>query len=177
MPKLIKNGRVVSDDRIILTLAEGETPAKVAVPAGPVLVPLSVWLARRDTLAARAATGELGVWLDAGEDPAALAADLAQLAVIAVNFPKFTDGRGYSSATLLRTRLGYTGELRAVGDVLRDQFNYLTRCGFDALQPRADRYSDDQLEAAVASIRDFTEPYQGAVTPSQPLFRRARRAA
>ncbi|MBI1906500.1 MAG: DUF934 domain-containing protein [Rhodocyclales bacterium] len=177
MPKLIKNGRVVSDDRTLLTLAEGETPAEVAVPAGPVLVPLPVWLARREELAARAAAGELGVWLDAGEDPAALAGDLAQLAVIAVNFPKFTDGRGYSSATLLRTRLGYTGELRAIGVVLRDQFNYLTRCGFDALQPPADRYSDAELEAAVASIHDFSEPYQGAVTPGQPLFRRARRAA
>lgn len=177
MPKLIKNGRIVSDDRIILTLAEGEAPAEVTVPSGPVLVPLPVWLARRDALAVRAETGELGVWLDAGEDPAALTEDLTRLAVIAVNFPKFTDGRGYSSATLLRTRLGYTGELRAIGVVLRDQFNYLTRCGFDALQPHADHYSDNELEAAVASIRDFTEPYQGVVATGQPLFRRVRRAA
>lgn len=177
MPELIKNGRIISDDRNILTLAEGENPVEATVPPGPVLVPLPVWLARRDAFAARAQTGELGVWLDAGEDPAALAEDLARLTVIAINFPKFTDGRGYSSATLLRTRLGYTGELRAVGVVLRDQFNYLTRCGFDALQPPANRYNNAELEAAVASIRDFTEPYQGGVTPSQPLFRRARRAA
>jgi uncharacterized protein (DUF934 family) len=177
MPKLIKNGRVVADDRSLLTLTAGGISADAVIPSGPVLVPLPVWLAHRDTLAARAASGELGVWLDAGEDPVALADDLTRLAVIAINFPKFTDGRGYSSATQLRTQLGYTGELRAVGVVLRDQFNYLTRCGFDALQPPTDRYSDAELEAAVASIRDFTEPYQGAVTPGQPLFRRARRAA
>ncbi|MBA4742935.1 MAG: DUF934 domain-containing protein, partial [Azoarcus sp.] len=93
------------------------------------------------------------------------------------NFPKFADGRGDSVATLLRSRYGYTGELRAIGDVLRDQFNYLARCGFDALQPAEGRYSEAQLEAAIASFDDFAEPYQASVAVSNPLFRRVQRAA
>ena len=175
--KIIKNGRVVTDDRLTVSLAEGEAATDIAVPAGSVLVPLAVWQARRDELLARARSGEVGVWLAAGEDVAALADDLALLQVIGLHFPKFTDGRSYSAATLLRTRYGYRGELRAIGQVLRDQFNYMTRCGFDALQPQAERYTDEQLEAAVASIDDFTEPYQRSVKDPLPLFRRVERAA
>lgn len=173
--KIIKNGRVVADDRLTVILAEGEAPADIAVPAGPVLVPLAVWQARRDELLARARSGDLGVWLAAGEDVAAIADDLGLLQVIGLHFPKFTDGRSYSAATLLRNRHGYQGELRAIGQVLRDQFNYMTRCGFDALQPPAGRYTDAQLEAAVASIDDFTQPYQRSVQDPLPLFRRVER--
>lgn len=173
--KIIKNGCVVADERLTVSLAEGEVPADIAVPAGPVLVPLAVWQARREELLPRARTGEVGVWLAAGEDVAGLADDLAVLAVIALHFPKFTDGRSYSAAALLRNRYGYAGELRAIGEVLRDQFNYMTRCGFDALQPRAGRYTDAQLEAAVASIGDFTQPYQRSVKDPLPLFRRVDR--
>ncbi len=175
--KIIKNGRIVEDVRLTVTLAEGEAAADIAVPAGPVLVPLAVWQARRDELLARARSGELGVWLGAGEDVAALAGDLALLQVIALHFPKFTDGRSYSAATLLRKRHGYAGELRAIGEILRDQFNYLTRCGFDALQPQAGRYTDAQLEAAVASINDFSQPYQHSVKDPLPLFRSVDRRA
>ena len=173
--QLIKNGRVVTDPRLIVTLAEGEAPTDIAVPAGPVLVPLAVWQARREELLARARSGELGVWLAAGEDVAALADDVSLLSVIGLQFPKFTDGRSYSAATLLRTRYAYCGELRAIGEVLRDQFNYMTRCGFDALQPRTGRYSDAQLEVALASIADFTQPYQHSVKDPLPLFRRVNR--
>ena len=177
MPKLIKNGRVVADDFAIFTLAEGEDAASVALPAERVLVPLAVWLARRDELAGRVAAGEVGVWLASEDGPEAIGEEAARFAVIAIDFPKFTVGRGYSTGALLRTRYRYKGELRAIGEVLRDQFNYLTRCGFDALQPRAERYSDDELEAAVASIGDFTQPYQSSVLHPLPLFRRANRAA
>ncbi|MHB1373937.1 MAG: DUF934 domain-containing protein [Thauera sp.] len=173
--KIIKNGRVATDDRLTVSLAEGEAATDIAVPAGPVLVPLAVWQARRDELLARARSGEVGVWLAAGEDVAAVAGDLQVLQVIGLHFPKFTDGRSYSAATLLRNRHGYKGELRAIGEVLRDQFNYMTRCGFDALQPQAERYTDAQLEAAIASIDDFTQPYQHSVKDPQPLFRRVER--
>ena len=177
MLKLIKNGQVVADDWQIVPLTAGEAAEDVAVPAGRVLVPLAVWRARHDELGSRADSGELGVWLNSGEGPEELADDARRFAVIGVDFPKFTDGRGYSTATLLRTRYAYTGELRAIGEVLRDQFNYLTRCGFDALQPRPGRYTDEQLEAARASLADFTVPYQASVSHPQPLFRRVDRSA
>ena len=173
MPKLIRNGRVEDDARIVVTLTEDDTPDTVAQPDGALLVPLAVWQTRRSELAGR----DVGDWLAGDEDPAALADDLAALPVVGVHFPAFTDGRGSSLAVLLRSRLGYTGEVRAIGDVLRDQFNYYTRCGINALQPSEGRYTDEQLAAATASIGDFSEPYQASVTPTSPLFRRVQRAA
>ncbi|MFU2487065.1 DUF934 domain-containing protein [Thauera sp. WH-1] len=175
MSDIIKNGRVHADEWTVLRLAEGanvDEAATVALPPGRVIVPLAVWQARRSELLAKAEAGVLGVWLAGNEDPAALADDLLRLQLVAIDFPKFADGRGYSIATLLRTRHGYTGELRAIGDVLRDQFFFLLRCGFSVLQPREGRYTPAQLEAALASLRDFSQPYQGAVDRPEPLFRR-----
>lgn len=174
---LIKNGRLLRETRALVVIAENEDPANIAVPAGPVLVPLAVWQARHAELLVRARSGELGVWLAAGEDPDVLGEDLASLQLIALDFPKFTDGRSYSAATRLRLHHGYRGELRAIGQVLRDQFNYLSRCGFDVLQPPAGRYNEEQLQAAVASIADFTLPYQRSVADPLPLFRRVERGA
>lgn len=172
MAKIIKNGQIRADEWQVLRLAEGETAASVAIPAGKMLVPLAVWQVRQADLTGRA---EVGVWLNSDEPAEAVAADAARLSVIAVNFPKFADGRGYSIATLLRTRHGYTGELRAIGDVLRDQFFFMTRCGFDALQPAEGKYTEAQLEAALASFRDFSEPYQAAVDRPAPVWRRINR--
>lgn len=172
MSKVIRNGQIATSDWHILPLPEGDDFAAVDVPAGRVIVPLAVWLARREELGAR---GDVGVWFASHQGPEDIADDIARLPVIAVEFPKFTDGRGYSTATLLRTRHGYTGQLIAFGDVLRDQFNYLTRSGFDTLQPREDKYTDAQLDAAIASIGDFSEPYQASVAHPQPLFRRVPR--
>ena len=172
MAELIRNRRIEDDTRNVVTLAEGDTPESITLPAGPALVPLAVWKARHNELSEGS-----GVWLTGDEDPADLADDLAALPVIGVNFPRFADGRGYSIATLLRSRYGYTGELRAIGDVLRDQFNYLARCGFDALQPAEGRYTREQLEAALAGFDDFSEPYQASVAVPSPLFRRVQRAA
>lgn len=175
MSEIIKNGAIHADEWTLVRLAEGEDAATVELPAGRVIVPLAVWLARRDALLAQAEAGVLGVWLAGTESPAALADDLLRLQLIAVDFPKFADGRGYSIATLLRARYGYAGELRAVGDVLRDQFFFLARCGFDVLVPKAGKYTCAQLETALASLQDFSEPYQGAVDRAEPLFRRQSR--
>ena len=138
---------------------------------GPVVVPLSLWQSDREALLAR--RERIGIWLKPDDDPAALAEDLAHLALIAVHFPKFADGRGYSTAFLLRTRHGYKGELRAIGDVGRDQLFLLKRCGFDsfALSPHRDP------EAALASLDDFSLRYQGSVDDPLPLFRRRASAA
>ena len=142
--------------------------ADATLPAatGALAVPLAAWHEHRATLLAR--SGPVGVWLAPSDDPAALRADLDALELVAVHFPKFTDGRGYSIATLLRKRLGWRGELRAFGDVGRDQLFYLRRCGFDAfkLAPHRDP------QAALASLEPFTVRYQGAVDDPVPLFRK-----
>lgn len=169
---IIKNRAVVEDDWQVLRLdvaegAEAPDPASVAVPAGKVIVPLAVWLGQRAALAARAA-GTVGVWLGSDERPETLKGELDQLAVVAVDFPKFTDGRGYSIAYNLRTRLAYTGELRAIGDVLRDQLFSMQRVGFDAFATRPDRDINDALKG----LSDFSETYQASVDQKQPLFRR-----
>jgi uncharacterized protein (DUF934 family) len=113
------------------------------------------------------------VWLAPADDPAALAPWIDRLRVVAVDFPKFTDGRGYSIAFLLRTRLGYRGELRAIGDVLPDQLAYMKRVGFDAFALRADRKAGHALAALAA----FSEAYQGSVDQPLPAFRRHHRPA
>lgn len=166
MTEIIKNGQIVSDDWQVLKLAEGETPETVALDDGKQIVPLAVWQARK---AAILASGQpVGVWLDSHEGPEAIAADLTSFALVAVNFPKFADGRGYSTARLLRERYGYRGELRAIGDVLHDQLFLMKRCGFDAFAVRADK----DIRAALAGLGDFSEAYQAAVDQPQPLFRR-----
>lgn len=169
MADLIKNGQIVADTWHVLRLAEGEVPAKVEVPTGKVLLPLAVWLAQSDQLLQRKHHGDdLGVWLAPDEDPAALVPHLKDFAVVAVDFPVFRDGRGYSTAVLLRTRYGYTGELRAIGDVLRDQMFYLARVGFDAFAVRPDR----SAAVALTGLQDFSDSYQASVNQPQPLFRR-----
>jgi len=166
MPKIIKNGQIVDNIWTILTLAADESAASVALPATPTLFPLSVWQARRDEILAQ--QQDVGIWLDAGEGPEAIASDLAHFAVIAVNFPKFADGRSYSSARLLRERYGYTGEIRAIGDVLHDQLFFMKRCGIDAYDLRADK----DIEAALAGLHTFSDAYQAAVDQPRPLFLR-----
>jgi len=134
------------------------------LPEGPAIVPLSTWLPRRESLPARQ---PIGVWLAPDDDPDSLRGDLAAVSVIAVHFPKAADGRGYSTAVLLR-RLGYRGELRAFGDIGRDHLFFLLRCGFDAfsLPPNKDPH------LALAAFREFTLHYQGAVDDPTPLYRR-----
>lgn len=149
-----------------------EVIAACEVPAGKVLLPLSVWLRRRDELAVRADAGEIGVWLDSHEEPAelveSLGGNLNRLPLIGVNFPKFIDGRGYSIAFIVRTRSGYRNELRALGDVLRDQMFFFNRCGFDSYLLRADQ----KAERCIAALRDFTKPYQTSTDGLLPVFRR-----
>ena len=166
MSRLIKNGQIVNDAWQRLVLAEGEAADSVALPNAQVIFPLAVWQAQRTAILAQ--PHPVGVWLDSHEGAEELANDLEFISVIAVNFPKFTDGRGYSTARLLRERYAYRGELRAVGDVLRDQLQNLRRCGFDAFALREGRDPED----ALPGLRDFSEHYQTAVTEPQPLFRR-----
>jgi uncharacterized protein (DUF934 family) len=159
MATLIKNKRIVPDSwQLLKPAAEGGTPD---VPlTGDWIVPLAIWAEQRALLAGHKSerTGRNGVLLENVDDPRMLAGDFDKLALIAVRFPKFTDGRGYSIARLLR-RLGWKGELRAVGDVLRDQLFYMTRCGFDAFALR----DDQDPQVALTAFSDFTAPYQPAI--------------
>ena len=161
MPKLIKDRAVVDDSWMLLRGAASlaDLPAE-----GPVIVPLALWLAQRDALLAR---GDIGVWLAPNDEPGKIAADVAALSVIAVDFPQFTDGRGYSTGRLLRERFGYSGELRAIGDVHRDQLYYLSQCGFDAFALA----NGHPLDAALASLSDFADGYQ-LTNRRTPWFRR-----
>jgi uncharacterized protein (DUF934 family) len=162
MPQLIKDGAIVDDRWTLLR----EAVAVADVPrANAAIVPLALWLPARETLRARA---DIGVWLKPSDDPEALAADCPALPLIAVDFPQFTDGRGYSIARLLRERYAFRGELRAIGDVLRDQLYYLRQCGFNAFAVPADR----NLEDALKGLSDFNDSYQATWARPVPLFRR-----
>ena len=149
---IIRNNAITEDDWIVLRLGEQESAEDITVAAGKVIVPLNVWLA-------------------SDERPEDLKGDIEKFSVIAVDFPKFSDGRGYSIAYNLRARLGYTGELRAIGDVLRDQLFYMRRVGFDAFAPRPDR----KIEDALKGLTDFSEVYQTSFDQKLPLFRRVQR--
>jgi len=165
MDKLIKDGVVVgADDWQLLHLADDQTPESTPVSAGRVIVPLALWQAQRAALLQR---GHVGVWLASDARPEALADDVAHLPLIAVEFPKFTDGRGYTIAYRLRARYG-----RAFGDVLRDQLFYMQRVGFDAFALRADCDPHD----AVQGLHDFSDSYQQS-WDAPPLFRRVQRGS
>ncbi len=145
-------------------------------PTGKIIVPLTVFIARKNELASRINANEVGVWIDTHEVLEHLIenqADINALPIIAVHVERFADGRIFSLGTLLRTRYGYKNELRAFGDVLRDQLFFLKRIGFSSFEIRADRSAED----ALASLKDFTTPYQGAVDEPQPVFKRYNRVA
>jgi len=175
MAALIKNKRIAPDSwQQRKPAAEGGSFALTAgvAPTGDWIVPLAIWSKQRSQLVQRTANGgRNGVLLENTDDPCALVADFDKLALIAVRFPKFTDGRGYSIARLLR-RFGWKGELRAVGDVLRDQLFYMTRCGFDAFELRADQ----DAQAALSAFSDFSAPYQPAIDDGVRFGDRASKA-
>jgi uncharacterized protein (DUF934 family) len=157
MPKLIKNGQLLDNPWTILDKSfSGEIENKAS------LVPKAYWLAHAASLE------NTGVWLDSDEGPEELAPYLDRLSVIAINFPKFADGRGYSHARILRDRYGFKGDIMAIGDVLHDQLFYLKRCGFNVFAIREDK----NAEIAMTGLSDFSDAYQAACDQAQPLFRR-----
>jgi uncharacterized protein (DUF934 family) len=109
-----------------------------------------------------------GVWLAPHDDPATLAPFVEQLPIVGIQFPKFADGRGYSSAYLLRQRFAYRGELLAFGDLGRDQLFMLRRVGFSSFALREGADLADSIE----SFDDFPERYQASYDQPLPLFRR-----
>jgi len=199
MSNLIKDNAIVTDDwtritppslgeetirkqagKVVLFKLTGEETfsaeqiAATQIPAGKVLVPFAVWRANKDALASRVSQGEVGLLIathEAIEDVIAEVKDINAFALVAVYVERFADGRIFTIGNLLRTRYGFKNELRAVGDVLRDQLFFLKRSGFNSYLIRADRSATE----ALASLKDFSEPYQGAVDIAQPAWRRTNR--
>lgn len=155
---LIKNGSQVSDQWLV---AEDDTPVQADIPT---IVSYKRFLAERETLVKSRA--ELGVKVSPGDDVTELEGDLPRLQVIALDFPKFSDGRAYSAARLLRQRMGFEGEIRATGEVLRDQYLFMQRAGFDAYEVRDGAETRDWLEAT----REFSHYYQPAADGSRAVW-------
>lgn len=158
------------------TVTEAQVADTVIPATGKIILPLSVFVARNNEIKERIALGEIGVWLATHELLEKLTqqqADLNALPIIAIFVERFADGRIFSLGNLLRTRFGFKNELRAFGDVLRDQLFFLKRSGFTSYQVRADRSAQE----AIASLSDFTKPYQGAVDEPRPVFKRYNRGA
>ncbi len=161
---LIKNKQVVANDPWIF-VRDGEPVAG----SGDALVTLPRFLAEETELLARA--GRVGVMLEPTDDITGLVPHVSKLKLIALHFPKFGDGRGYSQARLLRERLGYKGELRAVGEVLGDQLAYMLRCGMDSFY----LLDGKDVSAAIRCFDDFSFAYQAATDEPRPLYRRVAR--
>jgi uncharacterized protein (DUF934 family) len=147
---LVKNGELVASAFADVAAAES------IPPAGPVIVSLEQWKTHREELLGRGTP--LGIRLRSDQPPELIADDIERFAVIALEFPKFRDGRAYSYARLLRERYGYRGELRAVGDVLLEQLFFMMRTGFDAFEID----SADPLADYRTAVGDFSVWYQPA---------------
>jgi len=146
--KLIKSGAYAQD---------GFVPVgdDAALPDGAVIVSLARFQKDRDALLAR--NTPIGVKLQANENPELLGADVNHFSLIALEFPKFRDGRAFSWARMLRTRLGFTGEIRAVGDFLYDQVNYQHRVGFDAWEV-PDHFTIEMFNRALSEMTNVYQP-------------------
>jgi uncharacterized protein (DUF934 family) len=153
---LLKDGEIVADT---WTTVEAVEDLREGTPA---IVPVSLWREHRESLTGRNAP--LGIRLNSDESPDLIAGDLSHFDVVALAFPKATDGRAYSSASLLRERYGFTGEIRAVGHLARDQAMFMWRCGFDSFEiPAA-----DDAGAWIAAMQRFSVAFQPAVRGAAP---------
>lgn len=149
MALLIKDGAIAVDSwRQVFT--EEELEAAGSTESQCLLLSLPLWLKHAQNVARQGHA--VGIWLGPDDEPDELAPALNALPIIAIQFPTFTDGRGYSLARLLRGRYGFSGELRAIGDVLRDQVYLLHRCGFNAFALREDQSPDE----AIAALQDYS---------------------
>jgi len=162
MPTLIKSGAIATDTYTRVDAVDGV----LTLPAGDVLVGLDTLLAHRAQVLAHA--GRKGVQLKSEQFAEQIADVVTALDLVAVEFPAFADGRGYSTAYLLRTRFGFKGELRAVGDVFKDTLFYQARVGFDAFAIRDDK----NAEIALQGLEDFSEVYHASADQPRPLFLR-----
>ncbi len=147
-------------------VVRGDDVATDALPAGNLIVSLALW--RSTPSLVQTHRDRVGVWLQNSDEPESLAPDVLALPIVAVDFPAFNDGRGLSSAVLLRTRMGFVGDLRAIGAVQLDQLNYMCRCGFTSFA-LADNADADAMRSHLVVMSEY---YQSSATEPRPLFRR-----
>jgi uncharacterized protein (DUF934 family) len=200
MSNLIKDNNIVNDEwtwvvpptlgeetvkkqagKVVLFKLTGEdyfTPEQIqstVIPeSGNILIPFMVWKAHQEKLAARQAQGEIGLWLSTHErieDVMEGISNINSFPLIAVFVERFADGRIFTLGNYLRNRYGFKHELRAMGDVLRDQLYFLKRSGFNSYLIRSDRSAQDALQ----SLKDFSDPYQAAVDDIYPIWKRTAR--
>ncbi len=158
MVSIIKNDRI---DESPFEVVSSETSD---LSESNQILPMKTYLSNLDALRGR---NDIGVWVDADEEVEALEG-LLDVQVVALNFPSFNDGRAFSSANLLRRKLGFKGEIRAIGDVRRDQLEQMVRCGFDAFELA----EGQDPEGALGALKVFSDVYQISISTPQPLFRR-----
>lgn len=160
--KIINGVPVISDDKYRLVNVIPTTMTNSV----DVIFPFKQWLEHQvepDIYGSKVA-----VWLSNTEDVSTLVPWLGHISMIALEFPKFTDGRAYSQASELRRYLNWQGELRAVGDVLRDQLSHMRHCGFDSFALREDKNTLD----AIKSLQGISITYSRTVSQPLPLYRR-----
>ena len=197
--QLIKNKKIVEDDWLTVDLAKVEEvvriqagkivafklsgedyPTKEQVSktifsdTGKILLPLKVFILHQERLKKRVAKKEIGIWLSTHEEIhkyTQLIGDLNDFPLIAIHVQKLADGRIFSIGNQLRNKYNFKNELRAFGDVLRDQIFFLKRSGFNSYLIRKDRDAQD----AIKGLDDFSDPYQGAVDILEPAWKRIKR--
>lgn len=165
MQRLIKDGVLADDPWTLLKEATGPEILKV-VSGKNFIVPLQFWKSFQTEI--EEYSGGFSIWLDSHENVDDIESELASLPLIALNFPAFADGRSYTNARELREHYKYEGEIRAIGDVLRDQIYYMKRCGFDAFEIR----HDQNAEECISALADFKTGYQSSIDETLPLYRR-----
>lgn len=166
MPRLIDTSGTPQQNDWALLPRDATLEMALADPSPQILVNALLWLEHKPALLQSGK--RVAVWLDSDQTAGLIAHDLPELALVALNFPGFMDGRSYSTAVTLRRQYRYGGEIRAIGDVLRDQLFYMKRCGFTAF----DLKDSVKLEDAQRAFKDFSGTHASTIEEPVPLFRR-----
>ena len=159
--RIIKDKKISDDDWVIVRELDEAAP----IPEGNVILPFSYWQANRDVLLKQDSAH--AVWIDGDVETEELSGDLDHFSIIGLDFPAFKDGRSYTHARMLRDRYGFEGELRAIGNVLRDQMFFMFRCGIDCFEVSEGK----DAEEALKSFNDFSVRYQAAADDAVPIYK------